>query len=167
MSEEHISREDQIKKLGELIKGINIAMMATALPDGDLRSRPMATQEEEFDGTLWFFTGSDSGKVHEIEDDQHVNLSYSEPGAQKYVSVSGRARLVHDRAKIEELWSPPLKAWFPDGVEDPNIALLKVEVDSAEYWDTPSSKMVHLIGFVKATVTGQSYDPGENEKITL
>ena len=167
MSEEHVSREQQIEKLGALIKDLNIAMLTTALPDGTLRSRPMATQAGEFDGTLWFFTGSDTGKVHEIEDDQHVNLSYSEPSEQKYVSVSGKARLIRDRAKIEDLWSPPLKAWFPDGVDDPTIALLKIDVDSAEYWDVPSSKMVHLIGMVKATVTGQSYDPGENEKISL
>lgn len=158
---------EEIKKLGELIKDIRIAMLTTALPDGSLRSRPMATQDEEFDGTLWFFTGAESGKVHEIEDDQHVNLSYSEPSDQKYVSVSGKARIVRDRAKIDELWSTPLKAWFPDGKDDPNIALLKIEVENAEYWDTPSSKMVHLIGMVKATVTGQSYQPGENEKISL
>jgi len=158
---------EEIQKLGELIKDINIAMLTTALPDGSLRSRPMATQGGDFDGTLWFFTGIETGKVHEIQDDQHVNLAYSEPGAQKYVSVSGKARIVRDQSKIDELWSTPLKAWFPGGKDDPNIAILKIEVDSAEYWDMPSSKMVHLIGFVKATVTGQSYEPGENEKIEL
>lgn len=158
---------EAVQKLGELIKDINITMLTTALADGSLRSRPMATQGGDFDGTLWLFTGIESGKVHEIEDDQHVNLSYSEPSEQKYISVSGKARIVRDRAKIEELWSPPLKAWFPDGKDDPNIALLQIEVDNAEYWDVPSSKMVHLIGVVKATLTGQAYDPGENEKISL
>jgi len=160
-------RYDAIQKLGELIKDIRIAMLTTALPDGSMRSRPMATQDTEFDGTVWFFTSVESGKAHEIEDDQHVNLSYAEPSEQKYVSISGRARITRDRAKIEELWSAPLKAWFPKGKEDPDIALLQIEVENAEYWDTPSSKMVHLIGMVKATVTGQSYQPGENEKISL
>ena len=75
-------RYDAIQKLGELIKDIRIAMLTTALPNGSLRSRPMATQDTEFDGTLWFFTGVESGKVHEIEDDQHVNLSYAEPSDQ-------------------------------------------------------------------------------------
>ena len=158
---------ETMQKLGELIKDINIAMLTTALPDGSLRSRPMATQAGEFDGTLWFFTNVESEKVHEIEDDQHVNLSYAEPSEQKYVSISGKARINRDRANIEELWSTPLKAWFPGGKEDPNIALLQVEVENAEYWDAPSSKMVHLVGVVQATVTGQSYEPGENEKITL
>lgn len=160
-------RGEEIQKLGELIKDIRIAMLTTALPDGSLRSRPMATQHQEFDGTLWFFTHAESGKVHEIEDDQHVNLSYSEPSEQKYVSVSGKARLNRDRARIEELWITPLKAWFPKGMDDPDIALLQIEVENAEYWDTPSSKMVHLIGMTKATLTGQSYQPGENEKIAL
>ena len=161
------NKSEEIQKFGELIKDINIAMLTTALPDGSLRSRPMATQAGEFDGTLWFFTGKETEKVHEIQDDQHVNLSYSKPSEQKYVSVSGRASVLRDQAKIDELWSTPLKAWFPDGKDDPNIALLKIQVESAEYWDTPSSTMVHLIGMVKATVTRQEYNPGENEKITL
>jgi hypothetical protein len=74
---------------------------------------------------------------------------------------------VRDRQKIHELWNPTLKAWFPNGVDDPEIALLCVEVEKAEYWDTPSSRMVQLIGFVKAVVTGESYEPGENEKVTM
>lgn len=164
MSKDH---DEAIQKLGELVKDINIAMLTTALHDGSLRSRPMATQAGDFDGTLWFFTAKESGKVQEIQDDQHVNLAYSEPSEQKYVSVSGRASVVRDQAKIDELWSTPLKAWFPEGKDDPSIALLKVEVDNAEFWDMPSSKMVHLAGLVKATVTGQSYQPGENEKIEL
>jgi general stress protein 26 len=167
MSEQTLSRDEQIQKLGELIKDIRIAMLTTALPDGSLRSRPMATQETRFDGTLWFFTQSDAGKVHEIEDDTHVNISYADPKSQTYVSVSGRARVNRDRAKIKELWSAPLRAWFPDGSDDPQIALLQVEVETAEYWDSSSSAMVHLIGMVKAVTTGQSYEPGENEKISL
>jgi general stress protein 26 len=161
------NRDEQIAKLGELIKDIRIAMLTTALPDGSLRSRPMATQTQEFDGTLWFFTRDDSGKIHEIEDDTHVNVSYAEPKSQLYVSVSGRGRINRERAKIEELWSIPLKAWFPDGPDDPHIALLQIEVENAEYWDAPSSAMVHLIGIVKAVAIGKSYDPGENEKIEL
>jgi len=79
--------------------------------------------------------------------------------------VSGRASVVRDRGKAEELWSPAMKAWFPDGLDDPDLALLRVQVEDAEYWDTPSSKMVHVVGFVKAVATGQRYQPGENEKL--
>jgi general stress protein 26 len=164
---ENNSREEAVQKLGELIKDVRVAMMTTALPDGSLRSRPMATQENEFDGTLWFFTSVDSGKVHEIEDDTHVNVAYASPKDQVYVSVSGRARINRDRSKIDELWNPMLKAWFPDGKDDPQIALLQVEVENAEYWDAPSSAVVHLVGFIKAVATGERYDPGENEKVSL
>ncbi len=167
MSHDNLSHAEQAKKLGELIKDINIAMLTTALPDGSLRSRPMATQNEKFDGTIWFFTRSDSGKVHEIEDDQHVNVSFVDAGSQNYVSVSGKAKLSRDRAKIDELWSPFVKAWFPDGKDDPQLALLEIKVENAEYWDAPSSAMVNLIGMAKAAATGKTYDAGENEKVQL
>lgn len=160
-------RNEEIKKLGEMIEDIDFAMMTTVEEDGTLRSRPMSTQRVEFNGDLWFFTRSSAPKVDEVERDERVNLSYSKPEKQRYVSVSGTARVVRDRQKIEELWSPALKAWFPKGLEDPDIALLKVSVEQAEYWDSPSSTMAHVFGFVKALATGQAYNPGENEKITL
>lgn len=159
-------RQDNIKKLHDLIKDIRFAMLTTVEEDGTLRSRPMATQEFEFDGDLWFFTSADAPKVKEAQHDRHVNVSYSDPHNQKYVSVSGKAELVSDRAKIEELWNPLFKAWFPDGLDDPNLALLKVNVDKAEYWDSPSSKVVRLLGFAKALATGKPIgNPGDNAKI--
>ena len=160
-------RDAAVQKLGAMIKDIKIAMLTTVDADGSLRSRPMATQSTDFDGDLWFFTRADSPKVDEVRRDEAVNLSYAAPAKQRYVSISGTARLVRDRAKAEELWNPLLKAWFPQGLDDPDLALLKVAVEKAEYWDSPSSTMVHLVGFVKALATGQPYKPGENEKIDL
>jgi general stress protein 26 len=158
-----------VQKLGELVKGIRVAMLTTVDSEGCLHSRPMATQDAEFDGTLWFFTEADSLKIHELERDRHVNLSYANPDDSKYVSVSGTAAIVRDHAKVKELWSPIYKAWFPKGVDDPNIALLRVAVNKAEYWDSPSSAVVRLIGFAKAVVTGKRYgDEGtDHEKIEL
>lgn len=159
-------RNENIKKLREMIKDIRFAMLTTVEEDGTLHSRPMATQEVEFDGDLWFFTNAKAPKVEEVQHDQHVNVSYSEPNEQKYVSVSGKAQLVSDRQKIEELWNPLFKAWFPQGLDDPDLALLKVSVDKAEYWDSPSSKVVRLLGFAKALVTGKPIsNPGDNAKI--
>jgi general stress protein 26 len=158
-----------VQKLGELIKGIRVAMLTTVDSEGCLHSRPMATQDAEFDGTLWFFTEADSLKIHELERDRHVNLSYANPGDSKYVSVSGTAAVVRDHARVKELWSPFYKAWFPKGVDDPNIALLRVAVDKAEYWDSPSSAVVRLIGFAKAVATGKRYgeEGTDHEKIKL
>jgi len=161
------SRAEAIKKLGELIKEINIAMLTTIEADGALRSRPMATQQSEFDGDLWFFLGTSSPKAQEIRNDPRVNLSYAQPDDQRYVSVSGRGELVRDPAKMKELWNPLFKAWFPDGLEDPDLALLKVNVEQAEYWDSPSSTFVTLVGFAKALVTGQRAEVGENAKLDL
>ncbi len=163
---EHSQSED-VKKLAEMIKGIRIAMLTTADEDGSLRSRPMATQDTDFDGTLWFFTADDSPKVDEVQKERHVNLSFGDGGKNRYVSVSGTATLVKDAAKMKELYSPFIKGWFPDGLEDPKLALLKVEVSQAEYWDAPNSTVVRLAGFVKALVTHQPIQGGENEKIDL
>ena len=161
-------RQQAIAKLGKLIAKVKFAMLTTAEDDGTLRSRPMATQNhDEFDGDLWFFTKASAPKVGEVEHEHQVNVSYAEPSDQLFVSVSGLATLVRDQAKLKQLWSPAMKAWFPKGPEDPDLAMLKVHVEKAEYWDTPNSTFVHLVGFVKATVTGTAYHPGENEKITL
>jgi general stress protein 26 len=162
------TQQDDYKKLHSLISDMQFAMMTTACPDGSLRSRPMATHKaEEFDGTLWFFTHDHSAKVHEIFADTHVNLSYADPGKNDYVSVSGRATLVKDKGKAKELWNPLYKAWFPAGLDDPNLALIRVDVDRAEYWDSPNSKMVQIAGFVKALVTGERAKGGENAKVNV
>jgi general stress protein 26 len=162
----HHNRQESIEKLKELIMDIDFCMLTT-IDEGYLRSRPMSTQEFEFDGDLWFFTSDNTHKVEEIEKDNRVNVAYSKSSNDTYVSVSGRAEMSKDRAKIEELWSPVLKAWFPEGLEDPHLCLLKVSVEQAEYWDTPSGKIVQMLGFVKALATGQEASYGENEKINF
>ena len=163
------AREEHIEKLRELIRGIRIAMLTTEEEDGTLHSRPMATQRQEFDGTLWFFTRKDSAKVYEIERDRHVNVAYAPPEENRYVSVAGHARLVEDREKIEKLWHSDLKAFFPEGKDDPQIALLKIDVARAQYWTSPSGAVVKLVGLAKALAKGTSFqeEVGENEKLQM
>jgi general stress protein 26 len=131
-------------------------MLTTVCADGSLRSRPMVTQERAFDGTLWFFTSAAAAKVSEVEQEERVNLSYANPDRGLSVSVSGTARLVRDRDRIKELWTPALRTWFPGGPDDPELGLLRIDVDRAEYWDGPSSTAGHLAGFGKEMVTGGS-----------
>lgn len=145
---EQAAREADIKTLRDLIKGIKFAMLTTVDEDGTLRSRPMATQQSEYTGDLWFFTQAGAHKVHEVERQHQVNVSYADPDGQRYVSVSGTAELVRDRQKAAELWSPLYKAWFPQGLEDRELALLCVGVEKAEYWASPSSRVAQLVGFV-------------------
>ena len=158
---------NEFQHLAHLIRGIKTAMLTTAGADGSLRSRPMATLEGEFDGTLWFFTRADAPKVGEVRQEEQVNVSYADADDQRFVSVSGRAALVLDREKIQELWNPVYKAWFPKGLDDPQIALLRVDAEQAEYWEAQSSAMGQLISLVKELVIRPNYLPGENQKVDL
>jgi general stress protein 26 len=162
---EHKTYQENVEKLRELMKDIDFAMLTTVDDDGTLRSRPMSTQEAEFDGDLWFFTSADTGKVYDIARENQVNVAYARPDKHTYVSVSGTARLVKDRAKMEELWSPAYKAYFPKGLDDPELSLLKVEVEKAEYWES-HGLIPTVIGFVRA-MAGQESELGENEKLNL
>jgi general stress protein 26 len=147
--------QNPIEKVKKLIHGIRIAMLTTVDTDGSIRGRPMATQDTDFDGTLWFFTRASSHKVEEATRNFQVGAQYSDPDGQRYVSLSGKAELVQDKATLKAKWSPLVKAWFPKGLEDPELALLKIDVVRGEYWDAPSSKIVELVGLAKATLTGQ------------
>lgn len=166
---EQNDHDQNVAKLASLIKDVRVAMLTTIEPGGQLRSRPMTTQQIKFDGRLWFFTEFDSAKVDEIDREQQVGVSYADPDQQVYVSVSGTARVVRDRAKIEELWSPVYKAFFPKGLDDPNIALLCVDAEQAEYWDSPSGRLVQLAGFFKAIATGKQYgeEGSDHKKLSL
>ena len=159
--------DDEVRKLGEKIKDIHIAMLTTVEADGSLHSRPMATQKVEFDGDLWFFTKLRSQKVDELQQNRHANVSYVDPSSNLYISVSGVAEVVRDRAKVDELWNSLYKSWFPLGKDDPDLALLRIDVQRAEYWDSPSSVAVHLFGIVKSTLSGEEYQGGEHKKIDL
>jgi general stress protein 26 len=162
------SKSDGIRKLEKLINKIKFTMMTTACGDGSLRSRPMMTLKRPFDGELWFFTDDHSAKVDEINQEHHVNLAYADPSSNTYVSISGRANVVHDRKMAAELWSPAMKSWFPDGLDDPRLGLLRVTVEQAEFWDSPSSTVVHLYGMVKAALTGkQPTDLTDNRKLRV
>ena len=159
--------EERIAKVGELIKDIEIAMLTTVDESGELHSRPMYTQKAEFAGTVWFFAYADSDKANDIRREPRVNLGYSKPADQTYLSLAGKASVSFDRAKMEELYNPMLEAWFPQGLETPRIALLKIEATSAHYWDSPSNPVAHLIGLVKTKVTGQVQEVGEDEVLEL
>jgi general stress protein 26 len=164
---ETITQADGVRKVAELIKGIKFAMMTTVSDDGRLYSRPMTTQETEFDGDVWFFTADDTEKVRDLKESPQVNLAYAKPDSSAYVSMSGRAEIVRDRTKIKELWNPLYKAYFPDGLDDPKLALIHVTAQSAEYWDSPSSPVVRLLGMAKAALTGSRDQQGENETVDL
>ena len=156
---------DQTRKVAELLRGERFAFLTTVMKDGRLASRPMTLQEVEFDGDLWFFAERDSNPVRHITDSPQVNVGVGSGGT--WVSVSGDAILVTDVAKKRELWNSAVEAWFPQGPDDDSVVLLKVEADSAEYWDSPGGRLATAFSFVKAKVTGERIEGGENEKVEL
>ena len=162
------TEQDKREKVKELVKDARICMLTTMTTDGRHVSRPMALQDVEFDGDLWFFTYSDSDLVAQISANPQVNVSFSDAKQHAWTSVSGAAQRTDDPAKAKELWNPLLKAWFPDGLDTPNLTLVKVHAESAEYWESAhSSKVITLIGYAKAAVTGKTPDAGENESVRL
>jgi general stress protein 26 len=136
--------KDPVKKLRKLIRDSRVAMLTTVGADGSLRSRPMATPDGGFDGELWFITRFHSPKSEEVQENQRVNVTYASRKNDRYVSVSGTATLVRDPDKLKELWRGAMKQWFPEGKKDPDLALLKVTVERAEYWDANQNRMVDL-----------------------
>lgn len=159
---------DALQKLGELIRDIRVAMLTTLTPAGTLHSRPMITQVSPFDGFLWFFTSDETPKTDEISQLHQVSLTYSDPTTKRYVSISGRARIVRDREKARELWHPMVQTWFPQGLDDPNLALLQVTPDRAEYWDAPTGALVRLLGYARSAAgMPPSEAMGEHAKINF
>jgi general stress protein 26 len=160
LNDSRASRE----KLASLIKGIHVAMLTTVEASGEFRSRPMGSQGLDDNGRLTFFTSLDSALVSEATA-RPVNVSYADTGKNTYVSISGHAQLDTNLETIRALWKPEFKAWFNDGVDDPNIGLLHVSVDNAEYWTTPGGPLTKLAEFAKAASGSASARFGEHAKI--
>ena len=158
------SNQDKAEKARDLIKSTRLAMLTTIDADGRLVSKPMATQDVEFDGEVWFIAERDSHKARNIARDPRVNVAYASNDS--WVSLSGHAEVVDDDAKLKEQWNLFTDAWLEGGPESSNNILIKVVGESAEYWDTPGGKVTQLANLVKAKVTGKRFE-GDNESVDL
>ena len=159
-----------IDKVHDLIATSRFAMFGTYDAEGTCHSRPMAAVKQDRnqdDEGLWFFTRSDSRKVAEIDADARVTVDYIDPSDNNFICITGRAVVVRDRGKIEELWKEPIRTWLPEGTEDDHIALIRVSMETAEYWDSPSSAMVFAYGYAKSRLTGQPPELGETAQVKL
>lgn len=157
-----MSSPEHKQKIWNLIKGINTGMLSTRHGD-ELRSRPMALVQGEYDGTLWFFTDLDSEKVFEVEGDNDVCVSFADPGHDVYVSLTGIGRPTRDKQLIDKYWNAFVAAWFPEGKESSNVGLLEIKVQKGEHWDSDSSKMVKTFKMAKAKLNKEMPDIGEHE----
>ena len=147
----------EINKLWDMIKDIKFGMFTHRHADGVMHSQPLTTQNKSMDENdkLYFFVSRTSDVARQITLDNNVNVAYTDPGKDSYVSVSGKASLLEDMDKKEALWTPMAKAWFPGGPTDPEVALLQVHISHAEYWDVKDSKMVQMAKMLTAAVTGK------------
>jgi general stress protein 26 len=164
----NLINKDAIEKLRELAESIDICMFCSHLKTDDGAScRPMSTQKVCDQGNVWFFSSGDSDKNKEIEEDKNVQLFYSHPGKDSYMIVNGEAEIIFDRDKIDELWSPEIKAWFPEGKDDPNISIIKVVPTSAYYWDTEGGKMINFFKILASAATGKNFVDGNEGNISI
>ena len=155
---------DDILRVWDLMKKIGFA---TGHPrDGDkLRARPMSAYLDRDQNAILFLTDARRHKDEEIARDPHVNLSFADAGSQKYVSITGTAAISNDRERIRQLFSTPAKAWW-DSAEDPNIRLLRISPDDAEFWDSPGS-VISYVKMAAAAATGTRPDLGDNRKVAM
>jgi len=168
-----MANSKKIDELYDLIRGIETAMFTTRRPNGQLVSRPMATQDRIDGADLWFVTDTDTHKVDELVMDPHVNLAYYNNKTREWVSVSGVAHVSKNRNRIRQLYQEDWKAYFGDeggdrdgGPNDPRIALIMVECESATYMKVNKPKPIVLFEVLKGKITGSRVDIGEVREVT-
>ncbi|HVD99454.1 MAG TPA: pyridoxamine 5'-phosphate oxidase family protein [Cytophagaceae bacterium] len=158
----------EVDRLVELLKEVHTCMLITHERfNGELAGRPMGITKVEPDGTMWFFAKVMSQKVEELEHDEQVSVVIIDEKKNIYLMIHGKGDISYDKEKMKELWNPTMKAWFPEGLDDPDMVLIKIIPTEAKYWESSSSKMVVLFNMVKAAVTGKEYDEGSMGKINL
>lgn len=167
INETRLKDQEAISKFRELIKDVNICMFTTIDEENQISSRPMFTSLIDEEGNVWFFTNEFSEKIKEVSKDNMVNLIYSHPVKNIYANVRGTCSLIIDPKKMEELWVPGLKHWFPEGLADPKICLVKVSTESAFYWNHSASKMGLLFQMIRSMAKGDKYKETEKGKLDL
>jgi|AntRauMFilla1563_2_1112583.scaffolds.fasta_scaffold07690_1 general stress protein 26 len=161
-------QNQNIEKLIEMVKGAHTCMLITNEKDTEnLSGRPMGINKIDDDGTIWFFTRASSYKVDEIEESKNVSIAITNESSNNYLMIHGTAILVNDKTKMQELWSTIMKVWFPLGLDDPDMTLIKVTPNEVNYWDSNSSKMLVLFNTLKAIITGEEYNEVKHGKINL
>lgn len=160
-------KQHYLQKYREIASAVKVCMLMTQPAGKTLQARPMNTVHVEDNGTLWFFTNEFSRKVKEISRNHEVHLTYAGTGRNSYLFVAGTATLVEDANRMKEFFTSDMETWFPEGLKDPKLMLLKVMPHDAEYWDGSSSKMVALIKMLRSALKKEEYVDGEHARIHL
>lgn len=160
------THQDAVKKVAGIIRDVKFGMLTTVTSEGHLHSRPMTTQQTEFDGDVWFIGDKRSEAVQDMQARPQVNVSYSHPDRGEYVSLNGAATLPDDPAKLDELWNDAYKEYFEGGRADPNIQLIKIDANGAEFWES-DGRVRSLFQLARNLVGGKQNDRGANETVKL
>ena len=163
----NLSDTEAIEKIQDIARDADICLFATDLTRLPISARPMSTQKVDDQGNLWFLSSKSSDHNKDIGNDSRVQLFYSHKGSSEYLSVYGEASILVDREIAKELWNPIVKAWFPEGVDDPELTIIKVVPSDAYYWDTKNNKTVSLLKIIAGAVTGKTMDDGVKGKISV
>jgi general stress protein 26 len=159
--------QEAITKIKEIGESVKTCMFCTGMDEIPFSTRPMATQEVDEQGCLWFFSDKQSHKNEDIKSDSKVQLIYADPGNTKFLSVYGTATVFYDKTKVEELWNPFIKTWFQEGKDDPNLSLIKVQSHEAYYWNTKDGRIVTLLKIAAGALSGKEMDGSVEGKLNV
>lgn len=160
--------QDQINTITAKIKDVRFGMFTTLDGDNALSSRPLTCQQIDNEGNIWFFASDEAAFTHELSQHPQVNISFAKPEHNLYLSLSGQAYVLRDRAKARELWNPLVRGMLPGGLDDTHLVLIRVRIQSAEYWDAGAGAMKQLFHFAKAAISGRAaIDTGKHTTICL
>ncbi|MGV8969802.1 MAG: pyridoxamine 5'-phosphate oxidase family protein [Microbacteriaceae bacterium] len=154
-----------IDKINDIVSSTKFAIVTTRTRSGELHSRPLASLEKEFDGTLWFFTEDPSAKTEDIAADKNVSVTFV--SGMSSVSIAGTAEVTRDQEMIDTFWNPWAESWFDGGRTDPTVALLRIEASTATYWSTDKPAVIRAVEVVKALITHSAPDVGESKTVEL
>ena len=159
--------ENAVKKIKDLVEDIKFCMFCTKVTNLPFKTRPMTTMDVDDDGNLWFFSNTVSDKNDEIKTNDIVQLLYAKNADSEFLTITGRAEISKDRQKIDELWTSMVKAYFPDGKDDPDLSVIKVIPEEAYYWDTVHGKMITILEMATSALTGDKFEGGVEGNIKV
>jgi general stress protein 26 len=133
-----------------------------------MHARPMVIARLDKGMDTYLLTDSDSVKVHEISKNPNALVTFQ--SSSQFASMKGEVVVTHDRTLLETMWKETWKVWFPLGIGDPNIAILKFTPHEGEFWDNAGMQgLKYIYGAAKAYIAGERPNPdtAQHDKVKL
>lgn len=159
--------QDAVEKIKELVEEAGSCFFCTVASGDSISGRPMNVRQVDAEGNLWFLSPADTIKNQEIENDPRVKLYFQGSSHSGFMELNGHATITRDRAKIKELWSPFIKTWFTEGIDDPRITVIKVTPSDGYYWDTKHGFAVAGAKMLIGAAIGKTLDDSIEGKLKI